>query len=278
MSNEEHAQDAVTVSPQDVATPDDGSTNLEDDNWEHKYKVLQGKYNAEVPRLQKEARMLRESNMQLMDKIALLEKIVLERTAESSRVSKDSTEEDLSKFKEEFPDIYRAVSKMLTKNVDEKIKPVEAQTQQMQIQGFYQSLTMMVPEWQQLNTDPDFLDWLREADSLTGRTRQDMLTEAYQRLDAHTVANFFKNFRNLQQQANPQTTTTTTTKTTNIAPPAGKAYNVSSGASSKKTFTQSEIEAFYRKAALNKIGQKEKARIEKEIADAIKDGRVLYNR
>ncbi len=60
---------------------------------------------------------------------------------------------------------------------------------------FYKQLDDSVPDWQAINKDPNWLDWLEEIDPLTGRTRQKLLDEAQDVFSVDRVATFFKTFK-----------------------------------------------------------------------------------
>jgi hypothetical protein len=57
-----------------------------------------------------------------------------------------------------------------------------------------QRVAALVPEYQQIDSDPRWHDWLRNSDSLSGRPRQALLDDAIANRDAHRVAQFFKQF------------------------------------------------------------------------------------
>ena len=60
---------------------------------------------------------------------------------------------------------------------------------------FYSQIDDLVPDWQTINNDPNWLEWLREIDPLTGRSRQQLLDEARNAFNANRVANFFNAFK-----------------------------------------------------------------------------------
>ncbi|AXQ30453.1 hypothetical protein D0B54_17995 [Solimonas sp. K1W22B-7] len=68
-------------------------------------------------------------------------------------------------------------------------------------EGFLQELSRRVPQWQELNGDPRFLQYLDQADEATGERRQDLLSLFEQRGDAARVARLFGEF--LRQGAAP---------------------------------------------------------------------------
>lgn len=56
-------------------------------------------------------------------------------------------------------------------------------------------LADQVPDWQLINADEKFKDWVQNVDDLSGQKFQDMLLDAWNRNDGPRVAVFFKRFR-----------------------------------------------------------------------------------
>jgi len=59
---------------------------------------------------------------------------------------------------------------------------------------YFNALEEAVPDIWTINKDPKWLEWLGQEDPLTGKTRQQLIEEAQNNLDANRVANFFKTF------------------------------------------------------------------------------------
>ncbi len=267
--------------PQQEPTPQESpAPQVQDEaKWEQKYRVLQGKYNAEVPRLQKEIAGLREQNRELAAKIELLETLIAKQTTTQPSESAPRQEETLEKLKEDFPEIYNAVMTLVERyipaRIEEKLKPVETRLNQSMLDAFYSKLTALVPDWTTINTDDGFLAWLNEKDRFTGVTRHEMLMQAFNRLDVTTVAEFFKAYKELSQhESQPQEKQESPTR--NIAPPAGRpSTKGSTSQPAKKVFTTKEVREFYTRVALGKVKPEDKKRIEKEIMLAYQEGRIV---
>lgn len=247
------------------------------EDWEHKYRVLQGKYNAEVPRLHDELRAKSQELEYLRGKLELLEQVVTKQLAKEEQ-QQPQTDETIENFKETFPDIYAGVERLIkqymdsvSKVVEEKVKPVEEKTKQVSQSAFVAQLTQLAPNWATLNTDQRFLDWLQEKERFSGMTKHELLMMAYNRGDVQAVANFFNTFEAEMANEKPTQSTQST-----IAPPVGKPRTVSTvGRSSGKIYTESEIKDFYKKVALGRISQSEKERIERDIIKAMQEGRII---
>jgi phosphopantetheinyl transferase (holo-ACP synthase) len=170
--------------------------------WKHKYHVLQGKYNAEIPRLQEQNNKLLSYLEELKKEIAILKEMKTQETPVYV-----SSSNKIEQFKAEYPDIYEVISELwaekeakykeeITKLKEELNKTSMTVTKTAQ-EMFYDELTRLVPDWSVINTDPKFLSWLQEIDDLTGLKRHDILLNAYNSLDAVRVAKIFNIYKNL---------------------------------------------------------------------------------
>lgn len=177
------------------------------ENWEEKYRVLKGKYDSEVPRM---AQQLREKDQQLQDLTKRLENLESQQQQQPQQ-STTTDDSELERYREQFGDDLlevidrvseRKARNMVDQAVNERVQPlqqdVERQKQQAvqtAQQQFEATLAELVPDWQDVNSQQEWLSWLSEVDEFTGRTRQELLDEAAQNLDANRVAAFFKRFK-----------------------------------------------------------------------------------
>jgi len=68
-------------------------------------------------------------------------------------------------------------------------------------QRFWAEIERELPNWRQINNDPNFHAWLLSVDELTGITRQTFLEQAQKSLDAKRVIAFFKTYLALNTPA-----------------------------------------------------------------------------
>lgn len=238
--------------PQPPAAPQAGVTAnaaqppqpaAEDPGAEHRYKVLQGKYNAEVPRLQAQTKELAQSNQALQNQLSATQALLanLGQQPQAPHLSQAAPQPSLVTPKEvtEFgADLYdfvkRAaaeVAQPMVHTLEERFRPVANTVQQMapalqQTQENQQRTSAQVahetmcngldaaaPGWEETNTSPEFQAWLDEMDPYAGAKRGAMLAQAYGNGDVTRVANFFTGFQKehaavaptgQQPQATPQ--------------------------------------------------------------------------
>lgn len=288
-------QAAPPAAPQKEAPPPETDA-------EHRYKVLQGKYNKEVPRLQSEIRQFHDENAQLRQRLN-----DLQATIESMRtVSKEPpaplvSDEEREQFGDDLIDLISRVSKRdvlpelekRLKDVDSHVKQVDEKVAQnaesmaeSKRRETLEALAAAVPNWEQQNEDPNFLAWLGENEPSVGVPRGRLLTDAFQSDDAQRVIWFFKGFQSenaaaatdatpvQQQQPEPQQKLDDY-----VAPGSPKTGTASApDESGKRVWTREDIAAYYReRQEFVKRGKKVPERLlklERDIFRAQQEGRV----
>ena len=194
------------------------------EGWEQKYKVLQGKYNAEVPRLQKRVQdqdeQLRSFQSQLTATQNLLASFSAQRESAPAQ-SQPATppapaklvkDEEVKEFGADLIDVMRRVVReeqaSLLPEIDRRVAPVAQRVDQVaqvthQVgarvarsdqQTVLALLDQSVPNWREVNEDPGFLEWLAQVDPYAGRERGDLLQQAYKAHDGPRVVAFFNGY------------------------------------------------------------------------------------
>lgn len=236
------------------------------DDYEHRFKVLQGKYNSEVPRLAAENKELKATLKSLQDQLDDM------RSKPAEPLVKP---EEIEEYGEGLIDVARRIAQEELAKKDAAIKKLEAKLEQIEgvttktvERDFYDSLTDKVPDWSKINADKSFHKWLDEADELTGSRRQDLLSQAEMARDAERVAKFFKAFVKASKK---QVADTNMALEGQVAPNNTKAPNTPP---SKKLWTRGEIREFYERVRRGQISDKEAVTIESDIHAASIEGRV----
>ncbi len=172
------------------------------EDWKQKYLVLKGKYDAEVPRLQDEVKNLTLQVQKLLDQnTTIMSKL---KETETVKVP-DFNNVDLNEFKEEYPEIYKAMNVYFNntvakyeakiKELEEKLENTSKMTETAVKQDFYLHLERLVPDWETINSNPEFVAWVNEIDPFTGYKRYDLLMNAFNNSDAKRVSAFFNKFK-----------------------------------------------------------------------------------
>jgi hypothetical protein len=240
-----------------------------DDQWEHRYKVLEGKYRAEVPRISADNRELRQK----LD--ALTEELEKVKTQGSVPLSSLISQEDREKYGDELLDVMKRSAQEQVSSKDVEIQALRKQLESVSLNtaktaelGFFERLGQLVPDWNTVNSEDEFLKWLDEYDEFTGRTRQELLSDAEQARDADRTARFFNSWKATQKN---NVAISQSKLESQLAPDSNR---VSKPPTGKRFFTRPEIADFYAAARRGEINAKDMIAMEAEIHAATLDNRV----
>jgi len=229
------------------------------DDFETKYRTLQGKYNAEIPRLN--------------DKVRILTQQVTQLTAEtdSLRAGKNNNEnpngaadingrldpETFGGYGEEFASMAAQVNKLADENklLKEQIGTVAQSQGKTEHERYMDTVAANVSnkgrDFNRLNADPDFLTWLQEVVPYTGQSRHTSLQTAERKLDVTTTMGIFNEYLDanpLKQQQKQQVQQPKTQATPNFQP----GYNSSGSdlkppmSTSETTWTRQKVSQLYK--------------------------------
>lgn len=249
--------------------------------WKHRFDVLQGKYNAEIPSLRRE-------NSELTAKVEKLEKQAQTPANAGNAVDRvQSALGDLSANEiEEFgPDLINLIRRVAGNNVGEqeslkdiqgkldRLEQERAQERQMTQQQaaqtaeltFLDGLAKQVPNWQAINADQNFLRWLDGVEPITGATWQSLLDKASGDFDYYRVARIFTSFPGYTQAPKgnklPDDVVQPSQTRSSVAEPV-----------SGKIWTNADISQFYRDQ--RKYTKEQFAALEADIFAANAEGRT----
>jgi len=265
---------AQEETPEPVGSPEPESPKEEEqpadeETWEHRFKVLTGKYSAEVPRLAAD-------NRELKNQLKFLEK-QLEDLKSGKATEKQSyvKPEEVEEFGEPLIDLIRRAAReeVAAKEAEidalkAKIDAFDSRTSKVVEVDFFEQLGKDVPDWVAINDDKNFHKWLDGYDELTGVRRQEMLSQAEQDRDARRVANFFKAFKKAGQSWAANASRKLESQ---VVPESNQAVKPQPG---KKIWTTQEIAKFYASVRSGNISDKDAVAIEAEIHAAQLEGRI----
>lgn len=297
----------------DETPPAEGKEAPQPEAWEQKYRVLQGKYNAEVPRLQRQLNDLmgrfEQTTQQLTATQNMLASLHQQRAAPSAGQaaapagqSKLVKDEEIRDYGPDLIDVMRRVAREeVAPVVDQTIQPVKQQLEQVNRQAsqvadrtlqteqekLFATLDKEIPDWRTVNRDEGFLAWLGQPDPYSGEQRGVLLKRAYERLDIPRVLTFFRGYRNENAVVTPPAAAPAPA-TEAAAGPQQKLENLvapgtpkagSTGAPStagKRIWTQAEIKKFYSDCAAGRYARMKDRRdeIERDIFAAQLEGRI----
>lgn len=278
------AVEAGLASQQPPSAPPAEDTSIRREDWEQKYRSMQGRYRAELAEAQAQNRILMSQIAQMQSQLDTL--LAATKAVEKNEKAKPAPDpKDVENFGADMiemvqryaervftamSDQFGAAVKSLSDRVaklEETVNGVSSRTEATLEQQFYAALASAVPDWEQINADQRWLRWLAEADPVYGVPRQASLDDARARLDVKRVIAIFNEFK---RAFAPKPTPSLS----NQVAPSGAATAAPAAAADKPIFTQKYVEKFYNDKAKGRISGPAADKIEAEINLAAAEGRI----
>jgi hypothetical protein len=272
------ATELKTVTP----APEQNSQHDELAKANQRYEILQGKYNAEVPRLSAQIADLKRQIASQAAKPAVSENIDPDPEYKSPYVT-DAMRESRSyrKMLKEFGQDYAetqfesaAVAGQAVAQAE--IKPLAEQTAMNDRDRLHGAIDQLAPNWQTTNDNPAFVTWAQETvEPYSGLPLIDLLRDAYAAHNAARVAKIFNDYATIST-AKPDTTTQPNVDALISPTKRGSSSQANADQHQGKVWTEAEIERFFDDHARGRYDnrRKEAADLEMEINRAYKEGRV----
>lgn len=282
------------VSPSQPATPP--APAPDDETFRQRFLTLQGKYNAEVPRMHAQ---LKDMQSKLDAATARIE--ALTKPAKPAEPPKPLlTDKDAETYGGDLLDfVKRAATQVATEREGEliaRIERLQSENEEFrkQISGvaekqgltdqelYFRDLRTAVPDFDAVNNDPDFVGWLDTIDNVTGVARQAYLDSAFQKFDVVRTKAIIDAWRATKAPAAPAPAPAPAPSVSpevqrQVAPGKSKASSTPvSTISADKVWTQSEIKSHYDSLTNGTFRgtAQEASAIEAAIDQALAEGRV----
>ena len=265
-----------------------GDQEPKQDDWQQKYRSLQGMYNADVPRLNAENRDLAARVSQLEGLLSNMNEPAQQTPVQSEKLI---TDDDVKEYGDSIAVMRKAAREEVSQEIAQlkqqlgqlqgvlpQVQQVQAQQKKSGEQTFWSTIASEVPNWSDINNDPDFQSWLLEIDPLTGISRQTYLEDAQKNLDANRGVTFFRTWEGATGKTNTAQVDRTTQQSQlqkQVAP--GRSRNNGVKASGQnRTYTPNDIQEFYPDVRKGKYKGRddERGRIERDIFAAQQEGRI----
>jgi hypothetical protein len=269
----------------------------DEETWERRYKSLHGRYN-------KQETTIKQMGEEIRSLQQVISTLSVGPAAESAPGASPKTEAPIEdpltpdEINEYGEDLLRVVAKKaraevepLLRSRDEEIARLKRQLEG--VNGFVQGsakerlqaqLDERLPQWRELNTNQDFLNWLALPDPYSGGIRHDMLKAAYSQGNANRVLAFFNGFlaeeavvapakgeQNQQGQVVPKVPLSSL-----AAPGRAKAAASDTRPAEKPVISRADIAKFYLDVSSGRYRNREadKAKFEAMIFEATREGRI----
>lgn len=294
-ADESTVPDSAVQQPRGEQTQ--GANKSSEETFEQKYRTLQGMYNAEVPRLHQQNRELQHRLQQLEQLVSTLQSTPAAQTPDSQpAASKFVTDQDVTDYgdaievmrraaREESAALYQRIAQLesmvtqVQSNVVPQVNAVAQRQAATAEQLFWNGLNNAVPNWRDVNADPDFQTWLLQVDPLTNIARQTYLEDAQRNLDVERVAAFFRVWlqnNSGQAVAQPSVPTTQSELEKQVAPGRSKNTGQPNTQQQARVWTRKDISKFYDdvRRGVYQGREKDRDRIERDIFLAQSEGRI----
>ena len=262
-------------------------------DYEQKFKTLDGKYKAEVPRLYEEKNKEKARADELAQRIAKLEDdIAKSKTVESSK----EIDADLAELELDYPSVAKALKKIKDDN-KEKLKSIRDEFQtgvkteldtvkvdinSAKLDKFDMDMRELgVSDWKQLDLDPKFKDWLSEEVPYTGSTKLDFIQNHAKNRNAKEVAKFFLDYKKSLAGPDEEVKDTGHNKMDKyIAPPKGKSGTAPNLPGESTGLTREAYKKFMDESTTGKFnpakwGGKTESQVDDMFDAAIASGKLL---
>jgi len=245
--------------------------------WEQRYRSLDG--------------MLQSRDRQINDLHQLIANMQAAGTPKKEEAAKKPlvTQEDEEAYGADLIDVTRRVSRDELSNYARNLEAQLAELQQ-QVSGvaqvsaetmqerFHARLTRAAPNWESVDTDPAFIQWLRASP-----TRYRVFEESAKSQDVVGVAQFFNDYTamisaQVPTQAAPTRSSVDPRLARQVSPGKTRTAPPSQSDGEKRMWTQSGVREFFQNKIAKKYPKDEEARLEREAFAAMKEGRVDYTR
>lgn len=272
-----------------VVQPEPVERKQDEETYKQRYDVLRGKYDVEIPRLHAQ---LREATTQLSQAVEEIKHLREQAQAKPQQPSVPESDNDAETFGEDLTEMVdRRVERLAKKLAQEQAAPLVEHIKQLESRlgqvneqvadtaqdRFLNQLASKVPDYEAVNADQGFLNWLGEIDPVYGVPRQVALDAAGSRLDAERVASIFQAYKMLtgQQQQSAKRQQTRQELERQVAPNAPRS-SAGNDAPTGKIWTRADYEQAYDPRVHRQVGAVEAEKLMAEADKAYAEGRVRW--
>jgi hypothetical protein len=279
------AEPAPAPAPEPTPAPTPAPQASDEDQ---KYRVLKGKYDAEVPALHQQNRQLQAQLAQLSAQMAALQERSTPAEPTPAPQAQGASPKDIDDFGGDMVGMVERVARGVVADVANSVtaefarlrSEIAALTGRAQLtasQQFDKDFNAAVPDWAEINAMPEWLEWLGQVDRMYGLTRQAMLNDAHAALDADRVAAIFDAFKATLPKPveTPPVVNTAKAELERQVAPSRASATANTTPPTQSVWTDAGIQQFYRDQALGKFKGREEEmnRIEADLNAAIAEGR-----
>jgi hypothetical protein len=271
------------------ATPQVTDPADDDLSWRHKFLAENG-------RLKKALENVRQLSEQVQNMTATM--AALHQAPPAQQIAPELNAQSLltpQEVEEYGPEFLEVVGKKAAEIARRELAQRDAEISRLraQVDGVQTSVSMdarskmkqelaaRLPNWEQVNQDERFLDWLALPDPFSGAIRHSLLKEAWGRNETARVLAFFNGFLSEEAAVVPRAEPAPSPKgkvplETLAAPGRAKTAASTTGPAEKPVITPEQITQHYARSAAGyyRGREAEYQQMEQAIADAVREGRI----
>jgi hypothetical protein len=256
--------------PTVAAPPPPAPQGEKKDDFEHKYRVLQGMYEADV-------KQVKAGQRQLQAELAALKTA---RETPPPQETRQPDPKDVETFGADLIEMVKRYAEAQQAEVNRRLAVLEQTVGMVRQQAtatsadqFFTKLRTLVPDFDAVNADERWLIWLGQVDPMFGVPRQAAVDDAQAKGDVGRLANLFAAFKATLPRA-PEPDETLLQQ---VTPQSSGRSQEPARVQVKRTITEKAINSFFRDVQQGKyLGREaEAAAAETEINLAVAEGRVV---
>lgn len=244
--------------------------------WRQRFNTVQGKLDAEMPRM---FHQMRDQSEQIKK---LTEQLEVRNTPQTPDPDSLVNQKDVDAFGEDLMDAMRRTAQDEHRkayvaeraNLEERFGRVETQVGQVAVDSFWGEVSKLVPDWAQVDQNPAWIAWLDSSPEYSEDTYRTLASKAISKGNSQKVAKLVDTWRGAQpsqptkpqraQQSELERQVAPSTVRGNPAPVAGKVYS------------RQEYEALYDVRNPQRYGDKQANAMIAEADVAVAEGRVRW--
>lgn len=268
------------VEPQPQPQPTNQAPTVPDETWEQRFRIMEGKYKAEVPRLHDQIR-------ELTDRLDQAVKSLETKPEPKPEAKKFVTDADVEQFGADLVDMARRVAReefdilstQLADMLDKRFGDVTAQVQRTEQQvvrsaadKFWDTVNAAHPDFEAVNNDPKWFAFLDERIPGTRLTRRQVAQTAIQEHDAQTMCEQLKLYKD--GIAPPAAPAKKPDLNRQVAPSSSRAAAPAEPA--KKIWSGQEYAAALDHRNLQRMSREDYDALVAEAEQALAEGRVQF--
>lgn len=278
------------LAPPAQQPPPQQDENLSPEEWRRRYHAMRGRVDAQTDQMRQMSEQIQRLQIQANNAAPAPARPEAQRQL--------LTEEEINEYGPEFVDVVKRAAAEVATPLYEEIQHLRGQMGQVQNETANAFMTRMnatiagmVPNWQQLNNHPAFVQWVGLPEVYSGIIRQKLMQEAWNSGDAQRVAAFFRAFLAEEAAVDPRGAGQGgSQRPAAYVPPAapmrpsldtfaapGRAQSGAQQPTDKPTYTAQDITRFYTDVAAGKWRTRdaERAAIDADIIAAQHEGRII---